>query len=201
MTQCSAVTCLQTHVVTATSNPSNIPSLLLQHHTHHLLSLPPYIIMHVKRFVRDTQNRCEKNPTIVNFPIKNLDMRDFCTPEAASAVPSTRYDLVANVCHEGSWDHGTKLQQHADFFGGFVVDFFRLRLDSVALQVYTRSTCCTRLTNSGACAAASAAVVVTAVSGMRCRTCTYRRFCRRWLLFPRPTFKCSKDSNNKPICC
>jgi hypothetical protein len=62
--------------------------------------------MHAKRFVRDTQNRCEKNPTIVNFPIKNLDMRDFCTPEAAAAAPSTRYDLVANVCHEGSWDHG-----------------------------------------------------------------------------------------------
>jgi U4/U6.U5 tri-snRNP-associated protein 2 len=62
--------------------------------------------MHSKRFVRDTQNRCEKNPTIVNFPIKNLDMRDFCTPEAAAAVPSTRYDLVANVCHEGSWEHG-----------------------------------------------------------------------------------------------
>ena len=73
---------------------------------HALSSLPPYIIMHAKRFVRDTQNRCEKNPTIVNFPIKNLDMRDFCTPEAAAAAPSTRYDLVANVCHEGSWDHG-----------------------------------------------------------------------------------------------
>jgi U4/U6.U5 tri-snRNP-associated protein 2 len=71
-----------------------------------LRSLPPYIIMHAKRFVRDTQNRCEKNPTIVNFPIKNLDMRDFCTPEAAAAVTSTRYDLVANICHEGSWDHG-----------------------------------------------------------------------------------------------
>jgi hypothetical protein len=96
-------------------------------------SLPPYIIMHVKRFVRDTQNRCEKNPTIVNFPIKNLDMSNFCTPEAAAAVPSTRYDLVANVCHEGSWDHGMNLRQHAVLYLGFGVDMFRLCPDFVAV--------------------------------------------------------------------
>lgn len=40
--------------------------------------LPPYLAMSVRRF---TKNRffVEKNPTIVNFPVKNLDMR-CCLP-------------------------------------------------------------------------------------------------------------------------
>ena len=102
-----------------------------------LLSLPPYITMHVKRFVRDTQNRCEKNPTIVNFPIKNLDMREFCTPEAAAAVSSTRYDLVANVCHEGSWDHGKHITINSVFVRGFWFRFLDCSLEVFGLDSWT----------------------------------------------------------------
>ena len=45
--------------------------------------------MHVKRFV-ETKFLLEKNPTIVNFPVKNLELRDYVTREAAPAVDAVR---------------------------------------------------------------------------------------------------------------
>lgn len=54
-----------------------------EHHTrgrlsrYQLLKLPRYIIFHIKRFSKNTQFQMEKNPTIVSFPIKKLDLRDF----------------------------------------------------------------------------------------------------------------------------
>nr|CAG8581258.1 2405_t:CDS:10 [Entrophospora candida] len=47
-----------------------------------LISLPNYLIFHIKRFTKNNWD-LEKNPTIVNFPIKNIDMKD------------------SNICHEG----------------------------------------------------------------------------------------------------
>ncbi|KAF1335528.1 U4/u6.u5 tri-snrnp-associated protein, partial [Globisporangium splendens] len=44
--------------------------------TYKIESLPPYIIFHVKRFTRNNFF-IEKNPTIVNFPIKNLELREY----------------------------------------------------------------------------------------------------------------------------
>jgi len=64
-----------------------------------LKSLPDYLIVHVSRFTKNNFYT-EKNPTIVNFPIKNLILRDYL--ELADDDPSLfRYDLVANVVHEG----------------------------------------------------------------------------------------------------
>ncbi|KAJ3083352.1 hypothetical protein HK102_001116 [Quaeritorhiza haematococci] len=60
--------------------------------------LPPYLIFHIKRFTKNNW-AMEKNPTIVNFPIVNVDMKDFL--ENLSQAGETRYDLVANICHEG----------------------------------------------------------------------------------------------------
>ena len=40
-----------------------------------LTSLPSYLILIFKRFTR-SNFKYEKNPTIVNFPIKGLDMRE-----------------------------------------------------------------------------------------------------------------------------
>lgn len=78
---------------------------------HHLVSgerrkyiitkLPRFLVLHTKRFNKNNWF-VEKNPTIVNFPIKNLDLRDYI----ASHV-SVKYDLVANVTHEGTPDKGT----------------------------------------------------------------------------------------------
>ncbi len=37
--------------------------------------LPPYMCLHVRRFTRN-QFFTEKNPTIVNFPVRNFELRD-----------------------------------------------------------------------------------------------------------------------------
>ena len=56
-----------------------------------LLSLPRFLAVSVKRFVKN-QFFMEKNPTIVNFPAKGLEMQ--------SAAGTASYDLIANVMHE-----------------------------------------------------------------------------------------------------
>ena len=62
---------------------------------YQITKLPPYIILHIRRFTNNNF-MAEKNPTIVNFPIKNLEMGEY-----AKDTLSARYDLVANVTHEG----------------------------------------------------------------------------------------------------
>ncbi|XP_076906027.1 uncharacterized protein LOC143561971 [Bidens hawaiensis] len=49
--------------------------------------LPKYLILHMRRFT------VEKNPTLVTFPLKNLELKD---DERACAT----YDLIANIVHE-----------------------------------------------------------------------------------------------------
>ncbi|CAH1794320.1 unnamed protein product [Owenia fusiformis] len=65
-----------------------------------LTRLPPYIIMYVKRFHKNTFI-VEKNPTIVNFPIKNIDFGDLLSQEVKANHKHTCYDLVANIVHDG----------------------------------------------------------------------------------------------------
>ncbi|RUS20982.1 hypothetical protein BC937DRAFT_93907 [Endogone sp. FLAS-F59071] len=89
-----------------------------------IMRLPQYLIFHIKRFTKNNWAK-EKNPTIVNFPIKNIDMAD-CIPwflisnahtrtivhtHTHTHIPvvespetekfGTHYDLLANICHEG----------------------------------------------------------------------------------------------------
>lgn len=63
--------------------------------------LPPYLVMHVKRF---SQNKfvSERNPTIVTFDARNLDVSPYVEPNPSEWPPSEPiwYDLVANVVHE-----------------------------------------------------------------------------------------------------
>lgn len=40
-----------------------------------LIKLPAYMVLHIKRFTKNNFF-VEKNPTIVNFPVKNLELRD-----------------------------------------------------------------------------------------------------------------------------
>ncbi|KAI9017482.1 hypothetical protein BC832DRAFT_588743 [Gaertneriomyces semiglobifer] len=63
-----------------------------------ITKLPQFLIFHIKRFTKNNWTQ-EKNPTIVNFPIKNVDMRDYV--EGSDGLESTHYDLVANIVHEG----------------------------------------------------------------------------------------------------
>merc|ERR1711931_195746 len=61
-----------------------------------LISKPPeYLIITIDRFhksVWDTQ----KNPTIVTFPLKDLDLT-FCMEDKTTPV---KYDIIANVVHD-----------------------------------------------------------------------------------------------------
>ncbi|KAH8099693.1 spindle pole body protein [Cristinia sonorae] len=61
--------------------------------------LPQYIILHFKRFTKNNFVE-EKNPTIVNFPLRGVDFREYL--DAPSSHPPTLYDLIANVTHESA---------------------------------------------------------------------------------------------------
>ncbi|GAQ87822.1 Spindle pole body protein - Sad1p [Klebsormidium nitens] len=64
--------------------------------------LPRYLILHMKRFTKNSFF-IEKNPTIVNFPVKNLELKDYIeVPPGGS-----KYDLIANITHDGRPKEGT----------------------------------------------------------------------------------------------
>ncbi|KAG8199319.1 hypothetical protein JTE90_011785 [Oedothorax gibbosus] len=62
-------------------------------------TLPPYLILFIKRFTKNTFF-IEKNNTIVNFPIKNVDFTEIFQPEQRDKKHAI-YDLIANIVHDG----------------------------------------------------------------------------------------------------
>lgn len=70
---------------------------------------PRYLILYIKRFTRNTFF-IEKNPTIVNFPIKNVDLSELLEKGAEQLGPNgdgkVVYDLIANIVHDGEPKHG-----------------------------------------------------------------------------------------------
>ncbi|CAL1352156.1 unnamed protein product [Linum trigynum] len=69
--------------------------------------LPRYIILHMQRFKKNNFF-IEKNPTIVNFPVKNLELKDYIplpTPKENEKLRS-KYDLIANIVHDGKPKEG-----------------------------------------------------------------------------------------------
>lgn len=75
-----------------------------------LRRLPPYLIIHFRRFTKNSLGQEERNPTLVNFPIKGLDVtkhvalcrdtqQQLSSPDADSKL-SEIYDLVANVVYD-----------------------------------------------------------------------------------------------------
>eukprot|EP00850_Spirogloea_muscicola_P004648 SM000020S05998 [mRNA] locus=s20:376993:380211:+ [translate_table: standard] len=69
--------------------------------------LPRYLILHFKRFTKNNFF-VEKNPTLVNFPVKNLETRDHIPlpPLKGGQKSRTKYDLIANIVHEGKPGEG-----------------------------------------------------------------------------------------------
>lgn len=63
--------------------------------------LPPYLLFHIKRFSKN-KFVSERNPTIVTFPVRSLDMSPYVEPNPSLQAPGDPiwYDLVANVTHE-----------------------------------------------------------------------------------------------------
>ncbi|KAK9845987.1 hypothetical protein WJX81_007744 [Elliptochloris bilobata] len=69
---------------------------------YRLTRLPAFLVVHMKRFTKNNFF-LEKNPTIVNFPVRNLELRDIVpVPEGAAS----KYDLVANLVHDGAAGRG-----------------------------------------------------------------------------------------------
>jgi U4/U6.U5 tri-snRNP-associated protein 2 len=62
--------------------------------------LPPYLLFHIKRFSRNKFVDYERNPTIVTFPVRSLDMSPYVQPDGSAGSEPIWYDLVANVTHE-----------------------------------------------------------------------------------------------------
>ena len=63
--------------------------------------LPPYLLFHVKRFSKN-KFVSERNPTIVTFDARNLDLAPYVEPSPQHHRPGDPiwYDLVANIVHE-----------------------------------------------------------------------------------------------------
>ncbi|ODQ64793.1 cysteine proteinase [Nadsonia fulvescens var. elongata DSM 6958] len=66
-----------------------------------VIKLPPFLIFHVKRFSKTVSGEIERNPIVVNFPIKSLDMARYYEPTTSKETDeSTLYDLRANIILE-----------------------------------------------------------------------------------------------------
>ena len=65
--------------------------------------LPPYLIMHVKRFQPNKFLQSQRNPTIVTFNARSLDMSPYVepNPQVHPLGEPVVYDLVANITYEG----------------------------------------------------------------------------------------------------
>lgn len=69
-----------------------------------ITQLPPYLILYIKRFTKNNFFR-EKNTTIVNFGVKDMDMSDLMDPDSRGDEPIV-YDLIANIVHDGPAEQG-----------------------------------------------------------------------------------------------
>ncbi|KAI3725585.1 hypothetical protein L1987_65376 [Smallanthus sonchifolius] len=74
--------------------------------------LPQYLILHMRRFTKNNFF-VEKNPTLVNFPVKNLELKDYIPlpkeeeEEEERARSNSKYDLIANIVHDGKPGEGS----------------------------------------------------------------------------------------------
>ncbi|KAL0443008.1 UNVERIFIED_CONTAM: U4/U6.U5 tri-snRNP-associated protein 2 [Sesamum latifolium] len=69
---------------------------------YRVTKLPQYLILHMRRFTKNNFF-VEKNPTLVNFPVKNLELKDYIPLPAPNDNEKLRskYDLIANIVHDG----------------------------------------------------------------------------------------------------
>ena len=59
---------------------------------YRLTRLPAFLVLHVKRFTKNNFF-LEKNPTIVNFPVRNLELRDIVPVPSGAPATSTSTPL------------------------------------------------------------------------------------------------------------
>jgi U4/U6.U5 tri-snRNP-associated protein 2 len=54
---------------------------------YRITRLPQFLVLHVKRFLNN-RYFTEKNPTIVNFPVKNLELKDIIPVPRGILIPN-----------------------------------------------------------------------------------------------------------------
>mmetsp|Transcript_17555 Transcript_17555/g.46131 ORF Transcript_17555/g.46131 Transcript_17555/m.46131 type:complete len:482 (-) Transcript_17555:41-1486(-) len=64
-----------------------------------ITKLPKFLVFHFARFSKNNFT-AEKNPTIVHIPVKDLELKDQFALEGVAAQEATKYDLLANACHD-----------------------------------------------------------------------------------------------------
>eukprot|EP00048_Salpingoeca_helianthica_P020502 m.6919 g.6919 ORF g.6919 m.6919 type:complete len:504 (-) comp4895_c0_seq1:43-1554(-) len=64
-----------------------------------LTALPDYLIVVVKRFTKNYFFK-EKNSTIVNFPIRGIDFKDYLKEVPEAMAGAYKYDLLANLAQD-----------------------------------------------------------------------------------------------------
>eukprot|EP00039_Didymoeca_costata_P007298 m.98366 g.98366 ORF g.98366 m.98366 type:complete len:558 (+) comp13632_c0_seq1:32-1705(+) len=104
-----------------------------------LTQLPKYLIVHLGRFTKNTFFT-EKNPTVVTFPISNLILRDYLDIDE-NDPRLFKYDLVANIVHEGLPGAG-KGTYHGQVFHKGINKWFEtqdLHVDEILPQMITLS--------------------------------------------------------------
>ena len=69
-----------------------------------ITKLPEYLIVTYSRFTKNNFF-VEKNPTIVTFPTRGLNIADHVPIDDVKG--STTYDLIANIVHDGTPDEGS----------------------------------------------------------------------------------------------
>ncbi|RKP33787.1 hypothetical protein BJ085DRAFT_35477 [Dimargaris cristalligena] len=94
---------------------------------HRLQRLPPYLIITIQRFSRSNFS-VDKNPTLVTFPLVNLDLADGV---AESPRLGDHYDLLSNISHTGSGPRRGKdgSDREAPSSGSYQVDLKHLASD------------------------------------------------------------------------
>lgn len=77
---------------------------------YRVTKLPKYLILHMRRFTKNNFF-VEKNPTLVNFPVKNLELKDYIPlpspPPNANEKLGSKFDLIANIVHDGKPGEGS----------------------------------------------------------------------------------------------
>ena len=66
-----------------------------------LYNLPPVLIIHLKRFSKNSRGRYSKNKCFVKFDVKELDMRRFLSKDVVDTGVSTVYELYGVSNHHG----------------------------------------------------------------------------------------------------
>lgn len=73
---------------------------------YRVTKLPQYlIVLHMRRFVKNNLV-VYKIPMLVNFPLKNLEMKDYIPLPTPTKATDSKYDLIANIVHDGRTREG-----------------------------------------------------------------------------------------------